>query len=626
MAEHKSFTKSDGVVVALILSMGAWQFVFCDRAPFGYDDVFYADAAASLIRTGVYGIQGHREANQPPGLSAILALVQLASGGGHLAFLRTMVVCGTLGLLAAYALLRHECRKTIAGLFCLLLISSPRWFQLETELVFPAFPFLLSTFLALLALRRVESAATFRSRAGWIAASSALTAISILIASAGIALLGAVAVRIAITFFRDRRQGALAFKRYGLVLLAGVAVQIAWMHRTPEGLEWPEVPGYPGSYLAQLQVRNGNDPELGFATAKDVGIRVVSNVFERARVFAALILGLWVRGLRVSAVILAPLLLLVVGWIASIRKARDQVHDWYFAGHELIYLLWPWKMEMRFFIAISPLACLYLWRGLSTAWRLIHEHPRAVARVWVPCAALGSILSLQFGLRGERGHAWHGGVSLGLWIGSGVLAAWFAWAAAGRAAHAPAPESGAKPDLRPAAAIRGIGTLVILAVFLVHFYGDVEIALWNVRADKPQSPDVEAALWIRSHTDPGAVILARHVPIAHHVSQRTVVWFPPLSDPVALMQGIRRHGISYVVVADRSPDDYYLPPDPVCFARLQAQFPGAFRLVFGDQRVEIYQVVKQHAADARSGPASGIEEDERRGGPTAVPAANAIAR
>src|SRR6266446_96702 len=172
--------------------MGAWQFVCCDRAPFGYDDVFYADAAESLIRTGVYGIQGHREANQPPGLSAILALVQLACGGGHLALLRTMVVCGTLGLLAAYALLRHECTRTVAGSICLLLISSPQWFQLETELVFPAFPFLLCTFLALLALRRVEGAATLRSRAGWIAASSALTAFSILIASAGIALLGAV--------------------------------------------------------------------------------------------------------------------------------------------------------------------------------------------------------------------------------------------------------------------------------------------------------------------------------------------------------------------------------------------------------------------------------------------------
>jgi len=606
LAEHKSFTKSDGVVVALILSMGAWQFVFCDRAPFGYDDVFYADAAASLIRTGVYGIQGHREANQPPGLSAILALVQLACGGGHLAFLRTMVVCGTLGLLAAYALLRHECTRAVAGSICLLLISSPLWFQMETELVFPAFPFLLSTFLALLALRRVEGAATFRSRAWWIAASSALTAISILIASAGIALLGAVAVRIATTFFRDRRQGAIAFKRYGLVLLAGLAVQVAWMHRTPESLEWPEVPGFPASYLSQLQMRNGHDPELGLATAKDVGIRVVSNVFERARIFAALLLGLWVRGLRVSAVILAPLLLALIGWLASIRKARDQVLDWYFAGHELIYLLWPWKMEMRFFIATSPLACLYLWRGVNTVWLLLHEHPRAVARVWVPCAALGSILSLQVGLRGERGHAWHGGISLGLWIGSGVLAAWFARAAAARrSAQAPAPESVGHFGLRPPAAVWGIGTLIVLAVFLVHLSGDFQIASWNVLATKPPSPDVEAALWIRSHTDSGAVILARHVPIAHHVSQRKVVWFPPISDPIVLMQGIRRHRISHVVVADRAPNDYFLPPDPVSFARLQARYPAAFRLVFDDRRFAIYAVVEQNAADAMAGPASG---------------------
>jgi len=37
--------------------------------------------------------------------------------------------------------------------------------------------------------------------------------------------------------------------------------------------------------------------------------------------------------------------------------------EWYFAGYELIYLLWPWTMELRFLLPIAPLACFYIWQG-----------------------------------------------------------------------------------------------------------------------------------------------------------------------------------------------------------------------------------------------------------------------
>ena len=73
----------DIVVLGVILAFGVLQFCFCDRAAdFLHEDVFFADAARSL-QHGFYGIDGHPETNQPPGLSAILAILFLASGRSH---------------------------------------------------------------------------------------------------------------------------------------------------------------------------------------------------------------------------------------------------------------------------------------------------------------------------------------------------------------------------------------------------------------------------------------------------------------------------------------------------------------------------------------------------------------
>jgi len=39
------------------------------------------------------------------------------------------------------------------------------------------------------------------------------------------------------------------------------------------------------------------------------------------------------------------------------------VPEWYFVGHEAMYLLWPWDLELRFLLPVAPLAGLYAWRG-----------------------------------------------------------------------------------------------------------------------------------------------------------------------------------------------------------------------------------------------------------------------
>lgn len=602
-----SFTASDAVVVSLILLVGACQFLLSSRADFLHDDVFYADAARSLLHEGLYGIGGRPETNQPPGLSLLLATVCATLGCGHLVFLRTMAVCATLGLVAAYLLLRREASRTVAGAICVLLASSMYWFGLVTDWVVPSYPFLLATMLALLALRRLEAASRPGSLAVWGAISSALTGASILFASAGIALIGAMLARAAAVFRADRRRAVALLKAFAPALLVGLAVQIAWMDRKPPPLEWPEVPGYPGTYLSQLKVESGNQPELGFVTAKGIAVRMARNLFERSKMLVQFLVGHPLRDLWVSSVILGALLLIVIGWGHSIWKSGGgALHDWYFAGHELIYLVWPWDTEPRFIVGVAPLACLYLWRGTGAVHALASAHARVLGLAWLPVSVAALVASAQTSLRDAHGGLAHGVVSIAIWIASGAIAAWMAWT--GRAPLGPDSRLRAllaSWRMTPGAAFRRAAAIAIGGLLLVQLGKDVRIVRENLHPSDELPADVEASRWIRAHTDPGMVIMARHVPIVQHVSDRKVVWFPPLSNPVALMRGIRRQGVSYVMLADSGGDDYYRPIDYDCFGPLLTTFPGSFRVAFRDERLAIYQVVDGGGPPDPSGAAPG---------------------
>ncbi len=102
-------------------------------------------------------------------------------------------------------------------------------------------------------------------------------------------------------------------------------------------------------------------------------------------------------------------------------------------------------------------------------------------------------------------------------------------------------------------------------------------------------PDAEAGLWIRSHTDANAVVMAGSVPTVFHYSNRKVVWFPPSSNPQLLMQGMLRLKVDFLIVVLRE-FNYYHPSEKDCFAPLIAAYPDAFRLVHQAPEFRIYQV------------------------------------
>src|SRR4029077_6275039 len=178
------------------------------------------------------------------------------------------------------------------------------------------------------------------------------------------------------------------------VLLLGIAVQCFWMNRKPAPMEWP-LPGYPGAYHQQLKLKSGNYPELGMAKFADLPARVATNLMIEAELLVTLSRPQGVNRTEVAVVIIR-VILMGVGWAYSVWKSRGtSIVDWYFAGYECIYLLWPWTMEVRFLLPIGPLAFFYTWQGIVGIVRSSLAKPRLVGNVWFPAALLMTALSAR---------------------------------------------------------------------------------------------------------------------------------------------------------------------------------------------------------------------------------------
>ena len=83
--------------------------------------------------------------------------------------------------------------------------------------------------------------------------------------------------------------------------------------------------------------------------------------------------------------------------------------------------------------------------------------------------------------------------------------------------------------------------------------------------------------------------MASEPEIVFHFSGHRTVWFPPISDPKVLMEGIRRHHIGAILVVHQA-QSYWLPPEDVCFQALLQSYPGAFQLTYRDLDTWVYEV------------------------------------
>lgn len=607
-AEVKRFpflTRADLAVLAVIALFGlASVFLHPRTADFHGEDVFFADAAQSLLHHGFYGVNGNPETTIPPGLSFVLAGVFAVFGYGNGVSLATMAVFAVAGFAVTYEVLRRRAPRLVAAAICIILLSSPAYFGWATRVVAPCFIYFFTTMTALLSAEEYQKASGARSRIVWGIVLSATVAASLLTATSTLALLIALVAVIVVTAFKDRALGRKKLYGFLPVLLVGMLAQSLWAHRKAAPLEWP-LPGYPASYVQQLKVKSGNYPELGMATWRDIPNRVITNLKAESDILSQLVLRHGVNQTK-AAMVIVPILLLSIGWIYAMwKQGGTDLAGWYFAVYEFIYLLWPWTMETRFFLPVAPLACLYMWQGVNALIHFANVRPRLAGIIWFPAALLITFSGVRWiSIYGRDGASDlpHKLVLLA-WLFSALCALFMAFTGQSVFSAKPLQRIG-KWFARPLGSLRQTpGRLALLAVVsglvLAGFVVEVRMARENLTTTdtvnhvqtevvQTMGAEVEAGTWLRSHTDPYAVVMARHWPTVHHYAQRKLVWFAPISDPAVLLAGMLKHHVDYVVVISHS-TPYYLPDDSDCFARLLAAYPGKFNLVLRGADLRIFR-------------------------------------
>jgi hypothetical protein len=527
---RRNIDRFDLSVGALLVVMGALQFAFCEAGTsFHGGDTTYLELARSIIAWRPYGFDFRAETMLPPGFPALLALLQLAVGESHLRLVRAMVVATTLAFLLAYWLLRRRLGRGAAAGICVLLASSPVFFRFASTTVFSDMPYFVTSMGALLIVDQLDRSSPTRRRTGLLCLAALLIVGSLLIRTSGLALVIGIVTWIAATFWFDRPLAVSRLRKFGGLVLCGVLVQLAWSTwATPRQFsEWP-IGGYPKPYLAQLTVKNGNEPERGAASLRDIPARVVHNVTDRAAALDYLATGKGTFATRwFLPWIAGPILLIVVGLAVSIRRSGGTLAEWYFIIHEVIYLLWPWDFEIRFFLPVAPLACLYVCRGAEACLTLARR--------------------------------------LGVWPGERV---------------------------RRVTVVAAMTVFVALVANGLVRETEVARNNRAFELTKSTAyPDVFASQWIHEHAPAGAVVMARQWDVAYHYADRKVVWFPPSADADLLLDGIFKYHVDFVIVVTRGTSSYWKPDEDQCFQSLVDRYPGHFVLVQTGDREKVYAVV-----------------------------------
>jgi hypothetical protein len=585
---------ADILVHLLILVFGALQFGFYCRSDDFVYDATYAELARSLIENGSYGYNFRPETMLPPGCAAMAAVISICIGPNYRILIRSMAVFATLFLIAAYELLHREIGRGPAAAICLGLGSSPFLFDFSTHLLFSDLPFAFTSTMALLVATRLDASANWRSRALLFVVFGCLLVSSLMLRSAAIAILGALTAWLPISIFIRQSNLRLRLTTFVPMLAIGIAVQVLWTTWATQhqNLQWPALHGYPGSYASQLKLKQGNYPELGQASLSDIAVTVDTNIATRSAALLRLMSHLpsrWIEPASHSPLIVGYILLLLLGLGCSSWTNSSGLVQWYFACYEAMYLLWPWKLEERFLLPVIPLACMYVWRGGSTLVGLLRRDRRKFG-TWI--FVLSVIMTLYSATKSIR-HPHVLFSTLG-WTSLAVSAGTFVWMGI--------PCGRTMSWLNRPGVLRGSAVGLVAALVAIGLFTQIRLGVRNLNFELKESlyyPDIEAAQWIASHTDPTDVVLARKEDLVHHYSRHRVIWLPPSSDAKLLMNGVARFKIKWVVVVDRA-ESYFLPSDNDCFTPLARAFPDVFHLVHNGPGNRVYQVaLEPHASQDR---------------------------
>ena len=603
--EHPRRISVSGIDVCicfLIIGLGALPFFLFERAPgFINADVHYVDLADSLLHSHSYSANFTPERVHPPGLPLILAGFCATISCTHDVLTRTMPMFFTLGLVLAYEVVRRQSGRFIAACSCLIAASSPAIFPWVTSRLWPIFPYyFFVTMVIFLLIAKLQRSQSVLHTLLWIAALGLLLTIAVALESIALALVLAILGWLLFTFLRSPGSGRLRLRRFLPIVLIALLAEGVWLSQGGNLKDWP-LPGFPESYLSQLKIKNGNDPEAGFATPKDLAIRVDKNLKDSTIFLVTTLIPRWINPSWTSPVIAGALLLILCGLGRSLFRDETQLCAMYFIFYEGVCLLWPWFVgEVRFGAAVFPLALMYFAEGILALYQWSRERPQMVGVLLLPCFAALAIAA-----------AWEGWARFGglqeksstiVWLGCAVVCVGLVWKKTLSNIHVSSVcHLFGREDWTAILSLRSMQLAVAVVVaYLVVTGCAAEITtgrenLISGPVKMENTPEIQAAGWIAAHTDPNAIVASSQVDLIYHYSGRQVIWFPPISNPKVLMDGIREHRIQYIVVISRR-FNYYIPSETTCFGLLGMAYPGSFRLVDNEGPVKIYQVLSDVAA------------------------------
>jgi len=594
------FLPTDLIVYGVIFAIGILEFVSWQRInDFYRGDSEYVELARALIRDGLYRFNFKPETLLPPGFPMILAFLCVTVGCTPAILMQSISIFVSLGFVAGYRLLRIEQGCALAAASCLLMASSPIMFALSTQVLFADLPYFFASMLTLLLAHRLDSSKGFRARTvSWLLCAVLLVG-SLLIRTAGIALLTGLVGWLAASWFVERRGATRRIKTFLPLLFLGMSIQGLWMNwsATQEVDEWPTVIGYPHSYFAQLRVKDGNYPELGYASLSDIPQRVMQNLTNEAAALSELFSRMgYIAPTWFSPAVFLPVLLILLGVGSSIRHGGGNWPAWYFVTYEMMYLLWPWNFEVRFLLPVAPLAFLYLWRGGKV---LLDVVSRKTVAVGITSFFLAIFLGLSAGVSAWRTAALQPEIAAIFWAMTASVGAGMVWWRRRRFASTIVPiltpSSVVKIDFVKSLASGGGISLAILIVLGV--VQDFAVRRENLNFDlrkQASYPYIAAAQWIKSHTPVSNVVMARFPAIVHYYSEHRIVWFPPSSNPRLLMEGIRKYKVESIIVTNKTATAFYwLPSEQDSFEKLVRAYPMDFLIAHEEAQFKIYSVVPQ---------------------------------
>jgi len=325
-----------------------------DPKPFvGGDNAAYVSLSKSLVQgkglTEIWTPEQRPHTQYPFGFPLLLAPISLLK----LPYAWYKIIpwlAGLAGILLSWLLFDRQGRAPALAV-CLLLAMNPHFLEYG-HWVLSELPFMALMLLSLWCLSRWEE------RGGWLwfLGSLAAAAASAHVRSAGVALLAAAPVHLAI-----RRK----FKWSLLYLAAGLALMVPWALRNARC-------GTAGGYLDQFLMLDPYQPELGRAAFGDVVSRIWTNLrLYLGSIWPQLLLpGTEVWGAGAGRVF--AFLLLSVPAIAGAAAGARRVGAaaWLLFAYLAMSALWPaaWT-DLRFALPVLPLLAYFLLLGYSLVLR-----------------------------------------------------------------------------------------------------------------------------------------------------------------------------------------------------------------------------------------------------------------